>query len=38
MQRWRSARSYVVVNVNHGEIARGGSDGVRAAVEIRGLL
>ena len=31
-------RSCVVVGVNHGEIVCGGSDGVRAAVEIRELL
>ena len=38
VQRWRSARSCVVVSVNHGKIVRGGSDGLRVAVEIYGLL
>ena len=38
MQRWKLARSCVVVGVNRGKIGRGGSNGVRVVVEIRGLL
>ena len=38
VQRWRSARSCVVVKVNRSKIVHGGSNGVYVAVEIYGLL